>query len=316
MLQGHEEPARQWQAAVGSDKLHHAWLLSGPRGIGKMHFAIEAGRKLVGGDAPATEHPDIHILSQLPKDEKEDKKRAEGKPFERKRNIGVGQVRSMQKRLTTRPTLGDKRVIIIDAADDMERSASNALLKSLEEPPSGSHFLLVSHQPSKLLPTIRSRCRALRFAALSEEQLRHVLAKQDVDATPEALHAAIEGANGSPGLALQLIALKLGEVRKAMAHILEGGDPHFEARAALANAIGPRPDRERLAAVVSLARSLLAKNMAKGSREDFSARHTAYLECERLAAEIATFNYDPGLLAMEIGSLLANAARPTKRHYA
>ncbi|MEO1490164.1 MAG: DNA polymerase III subunit delta', partial [Pseudomonadota bacterium] len=160
--------------------MHHAWIFAGKAGLGKRDFALSAARQLVAqsGVSQPEEHPDIITLTNLPKDEKEEKKREEGKPYQTKRNIAVDQIRAMQRRLTTRPTLGDRRAIIIQPADDMETSASNALLKSLEEPPQGTYFILVAHRPSRLLPTIRSRCRVLRFPTLSEAQLADMLAEQ------------------------------------------------------------------------------------------------------------------------------------------
>src|SRR4051812_29533714 len=104
---GHDEPWREWRAALASERMHHAWILSGRRGVGKAAFAREAARALVGG--PATgEHPDILVLTQPPKDDKEAEKRDEGKPYETKRNIPIDEVRAMQRRLVTRPTLGER----------------------------------------------------------------------------------------------------------------------------------------------------------------------------------------------------------------
>lgn len=155
-------------------RMHHAWILSGRRGVGKAAFALQAARELVGGPA-MDNHPDIIVLRRPPKDEKEAAKRDEGKPYETKRNIPIEEVRAMQRRLTTRPTLGERRVVIVDPADDLETNASNALLKSLEEPPQGTFFLLVSHRIGRLLPTIRSRCRVLRFPAVPDEEIDAVL---------------------------------------------------------------------------------------------------------------------------------------------
>ena len=98
--------------------------------------------------------PDIIVLSHLPANDDEEKKCTDGKPFQLRRNITIDQIRRMQRRLTTRPTLGRRRAIIIDPADDMEKGAVNALLKSLEEPPSGTFFLLVAHRPGRLLATV------------------------------------------------------------------------------------------------------------------------------------------------------------------
>ncbi len=153
----------EWRSAREGTRMHHGWILAGRSGLGKRAFAMEAARDLVGAEGDS-DHPDILVLDHPPKDDKEARKKADGKPYERARNIKVDQIRAMQRTLTTRATMGENRVIIIDPADDMEPSASNALLKSLEEPPTGTTMILVAHRPSRLLPTIRSRCRMLRFA--------------------------------------------------------------------------------------------------------------------------------------------------------
>ncbi|MFN9632227.1 MAG: DNA polymerase III subunit delta', partial [Erythrobacteraceae bacterium] len=153
----HTEAWRQWRDALGGERMHHGWLLAGKSGLGKRDFAFAAARELVaeaGVPQPAGEHPDILVLTYGPKDDKAEKAQADGKPFERARSIRIKQIRAMQRRLITRPTLGSRRAIIIDPADDMEKAAANALLKSLEEPPVGTFFLLVTHRPARLLPTI------------------------------------------------------------------------------------------------------------------------------------------------------------------
>ena len=140
-----------------------------------------------------------------PKNRDEAKKRDDGKPFELARGIKVDQVREIQRRLTTRPTLGSKRAVIIDPADDMEVSASNALLKSLEEPPQGTYFLLVAHSPARLLPTIRSRCRTLRFSAIDRRSMDNLLRDLASEADIASRDAAIAASAGSPGSALTFL---------------------------------------------------------------------------------------------------------------
>lgn len=310
---GHDEPWRAWRDAMAHGRMHHGWILAGRKGLGKQHFAMDAARELVrepGVPQPEGAHPDIIVLTHLPKDEKEEKKREEGKPYETKRNIAVGQIRQMQQRLTTRPTLGSKRAIILDPADDLEKSAANALLKSLEEPPVGTFFLLVTHRPSRLLPTIRSRCRMLRFPALADEQVERFLADHAPDAAADTRAAAVAAAAGSPGVALEFVERDLGKVNALMAQILERGDPDFELRGNLASAIGQRPDRDRILATLDLARAVLAARMGDVPRPAIPALVEAHSQVVRLAAQAPTYNFDPGLLVMEIGSLLASAAAP------
>lgn len=313
MLLGHETAWREWRKALGGERMHHAWLLAGRRGVGKGSFAFAAACELVGVDpADAQNHPDILTLTYAPKDDREERKRADGKPYEVARSIRIAQVRGMQARLGTRPTLGDKRAIIIDPADDLERNAANALLKSLEEPPIGTYFLLVAHSPARLLPTIRSRCRVLRFPTVSDAEMDRLLADLSPGADTATRAAAIAAAGGSPGAALQFVDMELGKVRQAMDAILARGDPDFQLRGTLAGLIGARPDRERIRAVLELARSAVAQRL-DGVMADPRPVIDTHSELVRLTGEQPTYNFDAGLLAMEIGTLLAKAATASER---
>jgi DNA polymerase-3 subunit delta' len=313
MLIGHEAAWREWRKAMAGERMHHAWLLAGRRGVGKASFALAAARELVGtGDAATTQHPDIHIVSYAPKDDKEERKRADGKPFELARSIRIAQIRAMQSRLSTRPTMGDGRAIIIDPADDLERNAANALLKSLEEPPTGTYFLLVAHSPARLLPTIRSRCRVLRFPTVSDVEMNRLLNSLSPGADEATRAAAIAAAAGSPGAALEFVDMELGNVAQAMRDILDRGDPDFRMRGTLAGLIGARPDRDRIRAVLELARSVVAQRLDT-SLIDPSDVIDTHSELVRLTGEQPTYNFDAGLLAMEIGTLLANAAKASER---
>lgn len=296
--------------------MHHGWILAGKRGLGKREFALAAARDLVAGsqaDRADGDHPDIIVLSHPPKDDKEARKRDEGKPYETKRNIPIDLVRSMQRRITTRPTMGDCRVVIVDPADDLEKSASNALLKSLEEPPAGTFFLLVTHRPARLLPTIRSRCRTLRFAPLADADIMAFLAREAPEADSETRIAAVAAAAGSPGAALEFVELDLGALNILMRDIVREGDPHFELRGKLATAMGARPSRERTQAALDLARSVLADTIERADRSLVPRIVGAHSKLVTLAAQAPTYNFDHALLIMEIGTLLASAAPASER---
>lgn len=288
--------------------MHHGWLLAGKAGLGKRDFAMAAARALVaepGVPQPAGAHPDIIVLTYGPKDDKGEKAQAEGKPFDLARSIRIKQIRAMQKRLNTRPTLGARRAIIIDPADDLEKAAANALLKSLEEPPAGTFFLLVTHRPARLLPTIRSRCRTLRFPVLSDAELATML--EDAGLPPDP--GAIAAADGSFGSAMRFAAQDLTPVSRAITALISGGESGVAKRGELARLIGPRADRERVQAVLDLAQALVARAARENGDSTQRARlidtHAALVS---LAAEAPTANFDPGLLPFEIGSLLVTAA--------
>jgi len=306
---GHDEPWREWRTALSGERMHHAWILTGRKGVGKAAFALQAARELVGGQCMG-DHPDILVLTHPPKDDKEAEKRAEGKPYETKRNIPVDEIRAMQRRLNTRPTLGDRRAVIVDPADDLEPSASNALLKSLEEPPPGTFFILVAHRIGRLLPTIRSRCRVLRFPELAHDEIDAILRRQAPEADQATRTAAIAASAGSPGAALEFVDLGLGELHTLMQQLVRSGDPDFARRGKLAEAIGARPDRQRQLAAIDLARAVVADAMRTVEHRKIPALAEANAELSRLSAQAPTYNYDPGLLVMEIGSLLAALAAP------
>ena len=313
-LIGHGEAWREWRAAMASDRMHHAWILAGLKGVGKGTFAREAARMLVaepGVPQPEIDtHPDIIVLDHLPANDDEEKKRAEGKPFQTKRNITIDQVRRVQQRLVTRPTLGSRRAIIIDPADDLEKGAVNALLKSLEEPPAGTFFLLVTHRPGRLLPTVRSRCRVVRFAPLPDQDIEVILRSEAPQTDAATREAAIAAAEGSPGAALDFVEQDLGALHGLMRRIVRQGDPDFSARGALAEELGARPTRERQFAALDLARAVIAGELSDERRERQLKIIEAHGAMGRLAAQAPTYNFDPALLVMEIGGLLASAAMP------
>jgi DNA polymerase III subunit delta' len=245
---GHDAQIAAFRDAIRSGRPHHGWLLTGPRGIGKAHFARMAAARLLaeassepfqapGLDVPvrhptahllaAGSHPDFRILERLTNE----------KTGTLARNISVDQVRSLRALFATAPSMGDRRVVIIDAADDMERSATNALLKSLEEPPASTIFFLISHAPGRLLPTIRSRCRVLPFRPLEREAMERVLAAELPALDPERRTQLTGVANGIPGTALAMAALDMAAIEKSLAAIAETGDPGNALRSALAQSL-------------------------------------------------------------------------------
>lgn len=310
---GHEAAWREWRSAMGGERMHHGWLLSGRRGVGKSAFAMAAARELVaepGVPQPHGEHADILTLTHLPKDDAEAKKRDDGKPYELKRNISVDQIRRMQQRLTTRPTLGARRVVIIDPADDMEKGAANALLKSLEEPPVGTFFMLIAHRAGQLLPTIRSRCRILAFPEVAEADMQAILARESPQAAQPMRDAAIAAAGGSPGAAIDFVELDLARMHDLMRQIATRGDSDFSLRGQLADAMGARPSRPRQLAAIELARAVVSGRMHDVSRAAIPALVETHADLVRLAGQAPTYNFDPGLLVMEIGTLLSHLAVP------
>ncbi|WAT18339.1 DNA polymerase III subunit delta' [Aurantiacibacter sp. MUD11] len=308
---GHDEAWAEWRRALSGERMHHGWILSGRKGVGKSAFALAAARELVAEDGipqPEGDHPDIRYLTHPPKNDAEARKQADGKPYELARNIKIDQIRELQRRLTTRPTLGSRRAVIIDPADDLEPGAANALLKSLEEPPQGTFFLLIAHRLGRLLPTIRSRCPVLTFPRVSDADMDAILARESPQASADMREAAIAAASGSPGAAIDFVELDLGKIHQLMREVVDRGDPDFALRGQLAAAMGARPSREKQLAAIELARAVVADRMHGVTGRQIPALVETHGALVRLAGQAPTYNFDPGLLVMEIGTLLANLA--------
>lgn len=179
-----------WQSLPGNRTLAHALLISGPQGIGKTVFAHRLGMRLVCEQGKACgvcrscvfagkgDHPDLMVI----------------KAEEGKAEITVDHARALNAFLALTPHIAERRVSIIEAADQLNRSAANALLKTLEEPPAESFVVLVSHAPARLLPTIRSRCQQIPLHKPSRSEALGYLKARGVDEAD----AALKIAHGTP----------------------------------------------------------------------------------------------------------------------
>lgn len=317
-MQGQEASIRFFESARLSGRMHHGWLICGEAGLGTREFAYRAARALVDNvaladvDAAMLEvpHPDIHILKRGPKDKEEHDKMLDGKPYEIKRNIAIDQVRALQGRLTTRPTLSDRRAIIIDLVDELERNAANALLKSLEEPPAHTIFLLVAHNPAMLLPTIRSRCIQLRFSAMDDGALTAWLRDECPDLGSADIARCVLAAGGAPGQALDLATSGAVALLRHLDSLAEQGDASLAGRNTLADMLAGKENRDRMQLALDYA---MRKSAAIARQARGSALERA-LDIERrfrtLAGEFVVANFDARMLALEIGGLLARLAPP------
>ncbi|WP_022686380.1 DNA-directed DNA polymerase [Sphingomonas phyllosphaerae] len=321
VVRGHRAAIDAFLAASTGGALHHAWLLAGPQGIGKATFAQAAALRLLadamapgtlpaGLDVPdghpaarlaaAGSHPDLRVLRRLAKKDKED---------ELARSITVDQVRSLGPFLGTMPSLSPRRVIVIDAADDLERpGASNALLKSLEEPPAGTVFLLVSHAPGRLLPTIRSRCRLLRFEPLGDDDMAAVLARAlpDTDANERA--TLVQIGEGAPGRAIGYAGLDLGAIDGAVEAIGRDGDPELTRRMALARALSLKAAQPRYEAFLDRVPTVIARMTALRVGADLRAALDAYDEARGIAAAARSLSLDAQGTVYELTGIVARLA--------
>lgn len=209
-LFGHEQAEAAMARALDSGRMHHAWMITGPKGVGKATLAWRLARRALGA-APAgpglaadpadpecrrleaLSHPDF-LLIRRPFNDKTKKLKGE---------ITVEEARRAPDFFSRSASGGRHRVALVDAADEMNVNAANALLKTLEEPPRRGLLLLVVHTPGRLLPTIRSRCRRLSLRAPDADATADWLSRAHSVDPADAVRAAAL-ANGAPGRALAL----------------------------------------------------------------------------------------------------------------
>ena len=292
---GHRRLVALLTRAIARQTLPPALLLAGPAGVGKRLTALAVAETLnclqvtktadleaeACGECTACKriargvHPDVMTLE--PGDTG---------------SIKIEQVREVIDRAAYRPFEGRRRVVIVDEADALVDAAQNALLKTLEEPPSASSFILVSSLPDSLLPTVRSRCPRLRFAPLSAADVATALMRDHALGETEARAAAAE-ADGSVGRALAALSVDLAEARGAAQRVLEqtarASDParRLDAAKELAAKKGTSAgERDQLAGSLRALASLLRDIGILAARADRTTLANADLEADltRLSA--------------------------------
>jgi DNA polymerase-3 subunit delta' len=225
-LIGHEPAERAFLNALEAGRMPHAWLVTGPKGVGKATLAFRMARALLAapaeptaeagglfGDAPKaaatldmeTGHPVFRRLAELAHSDLRLLRRSLNDKGKLRSEIVIEDVRAAIDFLRLTPAEGAWRVLIVDAADDLNRNAANALLKILEEPRPRTVLILVSHAPGRLLPTIRSRCRRLTLSPLPETVMEAELNARAPDLAGEDLRLVAALAEGSLGQALTLV---------------------------------------------------------------------------------------------------------------
>ena len=237
---GHDATQLMLLERVRSNRLHHGWLVTGPEGIGKATLAYAFARHLLAlpneRDPAATtlavlesttayrqvtalSHPDL-LLLRRPWDAKTKRHTA---------SIPIDEVRRLRMFLGHKAEESAWRVVLVDTADDLATAAANALLKSLEEPPPRTVFILISSEPGRLLPTIRSRCRLLNLAPLAPDDLKA--------AVNQAITFCDNSTPPAPSDWPRLIALSQGSVRRALGANSTGGLKIYDRVAAIVSAL-------------------------------------------------------------------------------
>lgn len=282
VLFGQEDAEAAFLSAFNSGRLHHGWLITGPRGLGKATLAWKIARFLLatpeddgGVFAPArpetldidADHPIAHRLRALAEPRFRLVRRGPNDKGDRLRTvISVEDIRLLKEKLALSAADGGRRAVILDAADEMNPQAANALLKLLEEPPARVTLLLVAHQPAKLLPTIRSRCRELRLRPLPPQALADALTAAGAEIAPEDRVALAELAGGSVGEAFRLTAQAALQKYRALVSILSGWPRMDRTKMiAFAETAGLRAGPEAFETAVTLIDTLLARLARTGA---------------------------------------------------
>lgn len=305
MLIGHDTQRAAFLAALASARMHHAWLLTGARGIGKRCFAQWAALKLLAnerGEADVSpEHPAARLLAagshpdfRLLAPPVEGKGSASG-------TIIVEQIRASRDFLHSHPSLAKWRVMIVDSIDDMNLNAANAFLKELEEPRAHTLYLLISHAPARLLPTIRSRCRRLPFDQLPLAATQQVLGLAFPDLPALELESLARVANGAPGTVFDLGQADMADLERWIEKLLQGIDAVDFARTFAAQTALPRFRALLLLTARRLA--LMAQNQPAPALFDL------YDEAEALLRDAIRLAYDRVQVAMAVADLLGRAGR-------
>ncbi|MEP4194216.1 MAG: DNA polymerase III subunit delta' [Aliishimia sp.] len=270
--------------AFTSSRLHHGWLLMGPQGVGKATLAYRIARFLLatpdqeddglfGAPPPPTsldipeDHPvNARVLAGSEPGLRVITRTINEKTGKLRDEIVVDNIRKLAEFFHLSAADGGRRVVIVDAADELNVSAANALLKMLEEPPEATTLLLLAHQPSRLLPTIRSRCRTLRLSPLAPDQMSTALSQAGADADAITSTALSELSGGSVGSALRLLNLSGLEIYAEVIALL-GTMPRLDRLRALklADAAAQRGAEEKLDLLLVMIDTALARLARTGA---------------------------------------------------
>ena len=271
VLLGHDQAIGTLEQALASGRLHHGWLFHGRRGIGKATLAYRFARILLaGGGHPGLDfdsdhpvfaqvagrhHPDLAVIEQ-----ERDPKTGKLKP-----EIPVDKVREAAGKLHSTSALAERRVLIVDGAEHLNRNAANALLKPLEEPPPGAVLILISHRPGRVAATLRSRCAKLPMQGLDEAILSDLLKRQAPNLAADALAPIVSMANGSIGRALELASGEWLKTYENVVKTLAADRPDALAIDDLASALAKWSTKEGFPAVIDLIQTVFGRIVAIAS---------------------------------------------------
>ena len=285
VLVGHEEAELNLANSFKTGRIPHALLIGGPRGIGKATLAYRFARYVLSKratdsyfvqtenrDAPLAlpsgddvgvrvssgTHADLFILE----------KGINPRTGRSRGEITVGEARQLYHFLSLTPAESLWRIAVVDAADEMNRNAANAVLKSLEEPPPRTILILVSHAPGRLLPTIRSRCQKITLRPLPLPKFTSVVKSVYSKLTEADLSILRQLSEGSPGLALSIIELGGIEIYEKLVGILiEAPAIDFESVHELADELTRRGSEKQFNLAMELLLGWLSRFVISSAQE-------------------------------------------------
>lgn len=326
-LSGHREAEATLLAAYRSGRIPHAWLISGPKGVGKATLAYRLARFVLAHRDPLSSNVQSAASLQVEPTHPVARQISTGAhggllTLERSVNdkgvmrnvITVDETRETIAFFGSTAAIDGWRVCVVDTVDELNANAANALLKILEEPPQRSILLLITHAPGKVLPTIQSRCRKLALRPLPVADVAAAAAAAiNLASDDPALVAASEVAEGSVGRALGLLdgeALKLHQRTADLLNTL----PHVDPRQlhALGDALGGS-DRAPLAAFLDSVDRWMSERLRIGPPEVSLAQLARLAEVwekiNRAARDVESFNLDRKPLVFSVFDLLSEATR-------
>jgi DNA polymerase-3 subunit delta' len=323
-LFGHAEAEHALLDAYRSGRMPHAWLIGGPAGVGKATLAYRLARFVLAHPDPsaavvqsaqslavdpqhpafrrvaAQAHPDLLTLERVP-----------GDTGTMRTFIVVEQVARTVSFFGSTAGEGGWRVCIVDSADELNPPSANKLLKVLEEPPPRSLFLLVSHAPGRLLPTIRSRCRRLMLSPLAPTDVVRAVAATGMADDQAEIASAAKAADGSVGRALALIGGATLALRERVSGLLERL-PQVDQRElhALGDSLAGT-DQVPLATFMETVREWLSARLAAPPQEPRRLARVAeaWEKINSAAKDVELYNLERKPLVFAVFGLLAETAR-------
>jgi DNA polymerase III subunit delta' len=328
-LGGHKAQERALLDAYRSSKLHHAWLFTGPEGVGKATMAYRFARYLLSNPDPSSSlvqqaedlfvphqndiagqvarlsHSDLSVIRRG--------MNKEGKNLQQE--ISVDIVRETLSMFRTTAGAGGWRIIIVDAADDLNRASANALLKMLEEPPEKALFMLIAQRPGSLLPTIRSRCRVLRFHALPDSIIAEGLTKL-TDARGGMLSDVVKECAGSMREGLAVLDAESASFRRDARKILDNlGANNAKAIRQLIDKTTGRLGQKAFLALLDMITAQLHRGLrvTNADKTRLAARAELWEKLRRTARDVESYNLDRRPFLLSLFSELADIERQVQQ---